>query len=89
VLQLGVPLPSQREFITKGTVRHDRKGKIGISREEGNVTFSRSSLAQYLIGVRSTTCPAPQHVACGGFAVPGVKPSTCLMVNMHACLAAC
>lgn len=47
--ELGVPLPSQREFITKGTVRHDRKGKVGISREEGNVTFSRSSLAQYLI----------------------------------------
>jgi hypothetical protein len=50
VLQLGVPLPSQREYITKGTVRHDKKGKIGISREEGNITFSRSSLAQYLIG---------------------------------------
>jgi hypothetical protein len=50
VLQLGVPLPSQREFITKGTVRHDKKGKVGISREEGNITFSRSSLAQYLIG---------------------------------------
>jgi hypothetical protein len=49
-VQLGVPLPSQREFITKGTVRHDKKGKVGISREEGNITFSRSSLAQYLIG---------------------------------------
>lgn len=47
--QLGVPLPSAREYITKGTVRHPKSGKIGISREEGNVTFSRSGLAQYLI----------------------------------------
>jgi hypothetical protein len=48
-VQLGVPLPSAREYITKGTVRHPKSGKIGISREEGNVTFSRSGLAQYLI----------------------------------------
>jgi hypothetical protein len=47
--QLGVPLPSQQEYVTKGTVRHPKSGKIGISREEGNVTFSRSGLAQYLI----------------------------------------
>lgn len=44
-----MPLPSAREYITKGTVRHPKSGKIGISREEGNVTFSRSGLAQYLI----------------------------------------
>jgi hypothetical protein len=30
-------------------VRHPKSGKVGISREEGNVTFSRSGLAQYLI----------------------------------------
>ena len=30
-------------------MRHPKSGKIGISREEGNVTFSRSGLAQYLI----------------------------------------
>lgn len=35
--------------ILQGTVRHPKSGKVGISREEGNVTFSRSGLAQYLI----------------------------------------
>ncbi|KAF8072714.1 kmo [Scenedesmus sp. PABB004] len=46
---LGVPLPSAAEYKTKGTVRHNKKGQVGVSREEGNVTFRRSSLAQYLI----------------------------------------
>jgi hypothetical protein len=44
-----VALPQQQEFVTKGTVRHPKSGKVGISREEGNVTFSRSGLAQFLI----------------------------------------
>ena len=48
-LQLGVPLPTEGHYVTKGTVRHNKKGKVGISREAGNVTFSRSGLAQYLI----------------------------------------
>jgi len=47
---LGVPLPTEGHYVTKGTVRHNKKGKVGISREAGNVTFSRSGLAQYLIG---------------------------------------
>eukprot|EP00879_Flechtneria_rotunda_P010233 GHRR01010699.1.p1 GENE.GHRR01010699.1~~GHRR01010699.1.p1 ORF type:complete len:574 (+),score=201.61 GHRR01010699.1:88-1722(+) len=47
--ELGVLLPKSGEHITKGTVRHPKNGKLGISREEGNVTFSRSGLAQYLI----------------------------------------
>lgn len=40
-LQLGVVLPTKGEYVTKGTVRHNKTGKISISREEGNVTFSR------------------------------------------------
>lgn len=44
MVQLGVPLPTQGEYVTKGTVRHSKQGKIGISREEGNVTFSRRSV---------------------------------------------
>lgn len=49
MLQLGVPLPKEAGYVTKGTVRHPKSGNVGISREEGNVTFSRSGLAQYLI----------------------------------------
>lgn len=48
-MQLGVPLPQQQEYVTKGTVRHPKSGKVGITKEEGNITFSRSGLAQYLI----------------------------------------
>ena len=47
--ELGVPLPTAAEFVTAGTVRHSRQGQVTVSREEGNVTFSRSGLAQYLI----------------------------------------
>jgi len=59
--QLGVPLPSQQEYVTKGTVRHPKSGKIGISREEGNVTFSRSGLAQYLIDQAKVGVRLTQH----------------------------
>eukprot|EP00878_Enallax_costatus_P016055 GHUV01016834.1.p1 GENE.GHUV01016834.1~~GHUV01016834.1.p1 ORF type:complete len:473 (+),score=145.50 GHUV01016834.1:831-2249(+) len=55
--ELGVPLPTDGEHVTKGTVRHNRQGKIGISREEGNVTFSRSGLAQYMIDEARKTYP--------------------------------
>ena len=34
---------------TLGTVRHNKKGQVGVSKETDNVTFSRSDLAQYLI----------------------------------------
>jgi hypothetical protein len=47
--QLGVALPTEGHYVTKGTVRHSKKGKVSISKEAGNVTFSRSGLAQYLI----------------------------------------
>jgi hypothetical protein len=56
--QLGVPLPRQPEYVTKGTVRHPKSGRVGVSREEGNVTFSRSGLAQYLIDQARTQYPA-------------------------------
>lgn len=36
-------------FVASGTVRHNRKGQTSITKEEGNVTFSRSGLAQYMI----------------------------------------
>eukprot|EP00877_Chromochloris_zofingiensis_P014865 jgi/Chrzof1/9632/Cz04g10110.t1 len=47
--QLGVELPYEGHYVTKGTVRHDKKGKVSVTKETGNVTFSRSGLAQYLI----------------------------------------
>eukprot|EP00882_Tetradesmus_deserticola_P018045 GHRQ01019362.1.p1 GENE.GHRQ01019362.1~~GHRQ01019362.1.p1 ORF type:complete len:224 (+),score=55.99 GHRQ01019362.1:113-784(+) len=73
--ELGVPLPSQREFITKGTVRHSKQGKIGISREEGNVTFSRSGLAQYLIGT-------PANARCASLrSVKSQRSSLCNSIN--------
>jgi hypothetical protein len=85
--QLGVPLPTQREFITKGTVRHDKKGKIGISREEGNVTFSRSSLAQYLIGEHSTTAARCLRRHSMPLAAVGwLRPCLCYLAGLRACM---
>lgn len=92
-VQLGVPLPSQQEYVTKGTVRHPKSGKIGISREEGNVTFSRSGLAQYLIDqakVGPAAHLAPQGVLRSGVAVPShatAQPSPAtqqLLLQQHA-----
>lgn len=75
--ELGVPLPSQQEYVTKGTVRHPKSGKIGISREEGNVTFSRSGLAQYLIDQAKALYPNSIRfhfqAACEGVDVDGRK----------------
>lgn len=72
--QLGVPLPSQQEYVTKGTVRHPKSGKIGISREDGNVTFSRSGLAQYLIDQARQRYPTSIrfhfNAACAGKDMP-------------------
>ncbi|KAG2449076.1 hypothetical protein HYH02_005825 [Chlamydomonas schloesseri] len=47
--ELGVKLPEDEHFRTLGTVSHNAKGKTRVSKEEGNVTFSRSGLAQWLI----------------------------------------
>ncbi|KXZ44087.1 hypothetical protein GPECTOR_74g701 [Gonium pectorale] len=47
--ELGIKLPDDEQYKTLGTVTHNAKGKTRVSKEEGNVTFSRSSLAQWLI----------------------------------------
>ncbi|GIL95578.1 hypothetical protein Vretimale_1533 [Volvox reticuliferus] len=47
--ELGIKLPDDEHFKTLGTVSHNAKGKVRVSKEEGNVTFSRSGLAQWLI----------------------------------------
>lgn len=47
--ELGVPLPTEGHCMSQGSVRHSRAGKVSISREAGNVTFSRAGLAQFLI----------------------------------------
>ncbi|GLC46748.1 hypothetical protein PLESTF_000431900 [Pleodorina starrii] len=47
--ELGIKLPDDEHFKTLGTVSHNVKGKTRVSKEEGNVTFSRSGLAQWLI----------------------------------------
>jgi ubiquitin carboxyl-terminal hydrolase 48 len=39
--QLGVPLPDDPATVTLGTVTHNAKGKVRVSKESGNVTFSR------------------------------------------------
>jgi hypothetical protein len=52
-----VALPDEPAFITKGTVRHPPSGKVGISREAGNVCFSRSGLAQFLIDAARSAFP--------------------------------
>lgn len=36
-------------FKSKGTVRHGKDGKVRVGREEDNLTYSRSELAQLLI----------------------------------------
>lgn len=46
--ELGIALPTDPHYLTQGTVRHTPKG-VSINREEGNVTWSRSDLAQFLI----------------------------------------
>jgi hypothetical protein len=46
---LGISLPSEGHCVSQGSVRHSRTGKVSISRERGNVTFSRAGLAQFLI----------------------------------------
>ena len=46
---LGVPLPTKGHCMSQGTVRHSRAGKVTVSKEAGNVTFSRAGLAQFLI----------------------------------------
>jgi len=47
--RLGIPLPDDPHFKSLGTVRHDAKGKTSVSKESGNVTFSRNDLAQFLV----------------------------------------
>lgn len=47
--QLGVPLPTEGHCMSQGTVRHSKTGKVSLSRESGNVTWSRAGLAQFLI----------------------------------------
>ncbi|KAG2495591.1 hypothetical protein HYH03_006191 [Edaphochlamys debaryana] len=47
--ELGIKMPADEEYKSLGTVRHSAKGKVSVSKEDGNVTFSRSSLAQWLI----------------------------------------
>eukprot|EP00798_Chlamydomonas_sp_ICE-L_P016017 gene16017-22155_t len=55
--QLGIKIPKEPEFLTKGTVRIDKKGKKTVVKEEGNVTFSRSDLAQFLIDTAKARHP--------------------------------
>lgn len=47
--QLGVALPTAPQFRTLGSVRRDKKGRVQVVKEEGNLIFSRSTLAQFLI----------------------------------------
>ncbi|KAG1675257.1 hypothetical protein FOA52_016288 [Chlamydomonas sp. UWO 241] len=47
--ELGIALPTDPHFLTQGTVRHSAKGKVSVNKEAGNVTWSRSDLAQFLI----------------------------------------
>ncbi|MEW5313392.1 MAG: hypothetical protein WDW38_004963 [Sanguina aurantia] len=55
--ELKIPLPTDPNFLTQGTVRHQPNGKLGITKEPGNVTFSRSGLAQFLISEARTRFP--------------------------------
>ncbi|GFR39880.1 hypothetical protein Agub_g382 [Astrephomene gubernaculifera] len=55
--ELGVKLPEDEHFRTLGTVSHNEKGKVRVSKEEGNVTFSRSSLSQWLIDTARSRYP--------------------------------
>lgn len=47
--QLNIPLPTDPHNASLGTVSHNAKGKVRVSKESGNITFSRSQLAQWLI----------------------------------------
>lgn len=47
--EIGVDLPTDPHYLTQGTVRHSNKGKVSFTKEEGNITWSRADLAQYLI----------------------------------------
>jgi hypothetical protein len=54
--------------MSQGTVRHSKKGKVSVSRESGNVTWSRAGLAQFLIdevGEGGGTCACCTCYVCG------------------------
>jgi kynurenine 3-monooxygenase len=56
--ELGVALPTDPHFLTAGSVRHSAKGKVSVVKEPGNITWSRSGLAQYLINAARMAYPA-------------------------------
>jgi ubiquitin carboxyl-terminal hydrolase 48 len=47
--ELGIELPKSGHNVSQGTVRHARSGTVSVTKEPGNVTFSRAGLAQFLI----------------------------------------
>ncbi|GAX76027.1 hypothetical protein CEUSTIGMA_g3470.t1 [Chlamydomonas eustigma] len=55
--ELGISLPTDPHFITQGSVRHPPNGKVSVVKEAGNVTFSRSDLAQFLINEARSKYP--------------------------------
>ncbi|GFH10966.1 monooxygenase [Haematococcus lacustris] len=59
--RLGIPLPNDDNYKSLGTVRHDSKGKVSVSKEEGNITFSRTDLAQFLVDQARARYPDSIH----------------------------
>jgi len=55
--ELGVELPTDPHFLTLGSVRHPPSGKVSVTKEAGNVTWSRSDLAQFLINEARSRYP--------------------------------
>ncbi|GFH08087.1 monooxygenase [Haematococcus lacustris] len=77
--RLGIPLPNDDNYKSLGTVRHDSKGKVSVSKEEGNITFSRTDLAQFLVDQARARYPDSIHynfqATATQFDIPGRKAS--------------
>ncbi|KAL6759374.1 monooxygenase [Haematococcus lacustris] len=75
--RLGIPLPNDDNYKSLGTVRHDSKGKVSVSKEEGNITFSRTDLAQFLVDQARARYPDSIHynfqATATQFDIPGRK----------------